>query len=127
MNFGSRDTSKRNRHNECEPDDAVSHEQRGGTAVTEREQIYLKILNFGLIRIRDAAHCGHVAYCEIEADHLHNLPSLISEPNEARRAYYLDSERTYYQERVDRSLLGLDFTLARYADVWNRLDELRIA
>ena len=105
----------------------MSHEHHGTTAVTEGEQIYLKILHFGLIRIRDAAHCGHVAYCEIEADHLHNLPSLISEPNEARHVYYLDSERTYYQERVDRSLPGLDFTLARYADLWNRLDELRFA
>src|SRR5688572_11024743 len=93
--------------------------------VSERDAIYLHILHFGLVRLRDTAGCGNAAYCAVEADHLHNLPSLVGESNEHRHDYYFDKERPFYLERVDRSVPGIEFTLARYAELWQRLSELR--
>jgi hypothetical protein len=90
----------------------------------ERDQIYVQILHFGLLRLRDAACGGHVQYCAIEAEHLHNIPSLIDESNELRHQSYFEKERSYYLERVDRSIPGVDFTLRRYEELWQQLAEL---
>lgn len=89
--------------------------------MTERDQIYVQILDFGLLRLRDSACGGHIQYCAIEAEHLHNIPSLIGETNELRHQYYFEKERTYYLERVDRSIPGIEFTLRRYEELWQQL------
>src|SRR5262245_19997710 len=95
--------------------------------MTERDTIYAQILHHGLLRIRDAAGLGHLQYCAVESEHLHNIPSLIGETNEARHTYYFCQERTYYLERVDRSIPGLDFTMRRYAELWVQLMKLNEA
>ena len=41
-----------------------------------------------------------VQLCEIEADHIHNLPSLLDEPNEERHKCYIANERWLYIERL---------------------------
>jgi hypothetical protein len=92
--------------------------------MSDRDAIYLQILHHGLLRLRDAAVLGHTKYCAVEAEHLHNIPSLIGETNEHRHAYYFGQERVYYLERVDRSLPGLEFTLSRYVELWERLGKL---
>jgi len=92
---------------------------------SQRDSVYLHILSFGLLRLRDAASAGYTEYCTIEADHLHNLPSLIGEQNESRHDGYFHKERSLYLERVDHSIPGIDFTLARYAELWERLAELK--
>jgi hypothetical protein len=65
-----------------------------------RDQAYLILLRFGLIWVRDLAWSGRIDLCEIEADHLHNIPSLIGETSEDRHTYYLDVERGLYLERL---------------------------
>lgn len=92
--------------------------------MTERDAIYVQILHHGLLRIRDSAALGHLQYCAVESEHLHNIPSLIGETNEERHSYYFCQERAHYLEAVDRSLPGLDFTLSRYSELWTRLHEL---
>ena len=92
--------------------------------MTERDAIYVQILHYGLLRIRDSAAIGHFQHCAIESEHLHNIPSLIGETNEERHLYYFNKERIYYLERVDRSLPGLDSTLRRYVELWARLIEI---
>jgi hypothetical protein len=92
--------------------------------MTERDTIYVEILHHGLLRIRNSAALGDLQYCAIESEHLHNLPSLIGETNEARHLYYFNHERTYFLERVDRSLPGMDFILARYVELWKRLIQI---
>jgi hypothetical protein len=79
--------------------------------MSERDKLYLQILTYGLIRLREAARAGDSDYCAVEADHLHNLPSLLGEPNELRHEYYFEKERTLYLERVDRSVVGVGSTL----------------
>ncbi len=92
--------------------------------MSERDQIYIRILEHGLLRLRDASLLRMVEYCAIEAEHLHNLPSLIGEANERRHEYYFEKERPCYLERVDRFVPGLDFTLRRYEECWQELREL---
>jgi hypothetical protein len=93
--------------------------------MTERDLIYLQILHVGLLRLRDAARLGYVEYCANEAEHLHNVPSLIGETNEHRHEFYLEKERPYYLERLDLSIPGMDFTLRRYEELWQRLTALK--
>ena len=94
-----------------------------------RDEVYRDILGFGLLHVRNAAYSGDAHTCEIEADHLHNLPSLIGEPNELRHRYYYDNERTLYLERMavqDSSAAErARFTLARYHDLWAELEVYR--
>jgi len=41
--------------------------------------------------------------CAIEADHLHNIPSLLYETNEERHLYYIEAERAGYLEFLHHS------------------------
>lgn len=93
--------------------------------MTPRDEAYLRILHFGLLRLRDASAQGYTEYCAVESEHLHNIPSLVGETNEERHKYYFEQERTLYLERADRATPGLDFTLARYAELWSVLQTIR--
>lgn len=108
----------------------VSHRRRGAGMMsdqddTNRDEIYLKVLAFGLARLRDAAPTGNVQYWAVEAEHLHNIPYLIGEPNEARHRYYFDVERVWYLEQIDRSVPEIDYTLRRYEELWLQLAKIR--
>jgi hypothetical protein len=90
-----------------------------------RDEVYLDILKWGLLHIRNAGCSGDARTCEIESDHLHNLPSLIGERNELRHRYYFDDERALYLERItaqDSTAVELaSFTMARYRELWAEL------
>lgn len=70
------------------------------TVIEERQRAYLRILYLGLLAIRDAGSEGKAKLCAIEADHLHNLPSLVYEPNLTRHHYYISPERKGYIEKL---------------------------
>ena len=67
-----------------------------------RRRAYLELLEYGLVAIRNHAHAGRMKLCEVEADHLHNLPSLLYETNEFRHRYYICEERSLYVERLEQ-------------------------
>jgi hypothetical protein len=71
-----------------------------GDAVPLREQAYLDILHRGLVLLRGLAGAGDTALCRIEADHLHNIPTLLHEDNERRHVYYIRHERGLYLLRL---------------------------
>jgi hypothetical protein len=71
-----------------------------------RQRAYRQLLENGLVAVRNCAHAGRLALCEIEADHIHNLPSLLDEPNETRHVYYIVGERRLYLDRL--KTLGAD-------------------
>ena len=90
-----------------------------------RDEIYLDILRFGLLYILAAATHGNAKACELEADHLHNIPGLIGEKNEQRHQYYFDIERTSYLNRYtgqQASIAEAKFALARYRELWAELE-----
>ncbi len=64
-------------------------EVSGSEAVGSRERAYLDILHRGLVLVRNLAHGGQTELCRIEADHLHNIPSLLGETNECRHVFYI--------------------------------------
>jgi hypothetical protein len=90
----------------------------------QRDKIYLEILGVALLRIRELARAGRAGDCAIEADHVHNIPSLIGERNELRHAYYFETERNHYLERVDQTIPGHKFTSSRFAQLWTQLEAL---
>jgi hypothetical protein len=94
--------------------------------MTERDRVYVQILHYGIVSLRNASLGGNSRYCQVESEHLHNIPSLIGETNEARHAYYFDGERASYLEHVDHSAPESKFALARYKELWAELEELRM-
>lgn len=81
------------------------------------------MLKWGLLAIRDNAHSGRIALCEIEADHIHNIPSLLEESNEQRHLFYIVQERGLYLERLKK--VGATEYLERraswYSEPWRVL------
>ena len=96
-----------------------------GNGPRTRDEVYRDILHFGLLHIRNAGYAGDARTCEIEADHLHNIPSLMGEENELRHQYYFEAERTLYLERITAQdspvAMSRKWTLARYHDLWAEL------
>ncbi len=87
----------------------------------ERQKAYAEILSVGLLSIR--AFSGRSELCFIEADHLHNIPSLIFETNEDRHRYYILQERSAYVAAFTR-LYSLDSSRPAYhpsAEAWKVL------
>jgi hypothetical protein len=86
---------------------------------------YWRILKAGLIAVRDAATNGDVARCRAEAEHIHNIPSLIGEENVQRHLCYFSEERKAYMEWIaasGRAELKMWMSLA-YFDAWREMDE----
>jgi hypothetical protein len=88
-----------------------------------RQQAYLELLERGLVAIRNHAHGGETALCAIEADHIHNLPSLFKETNEARHRFYIIQVRSLYLDRL-KQLGAADYLQDRaiwYRGPWKAL------
>lgn len=60
------------------------------------------ILRRSLLRVRRAAGAGDAALCFIEADHVHNLPSLLANYSEQQLRFYLEVEREAFRRQVER-------------------------
>ncbi len=66
-----------------------------------RSEAYKHILTMGLLALRDRApRFNSKRLTEIEAEHLHNIPSLIDEDNLHRHFYYFNKERPAYIESL---------------------------
>jgi hypothetical protein len=93
-----------------------------------RQQAYAEILGWGLLAIREAARAGKTKVCEIEADHIHNLPSLLHEANEARHHCYIVPERKYYIARLEEhgDAEYAEQQLRQYKDPWKVLMTLAL-
>lgn len=62
-----------------------------------RQEIYLEILYKGLVQIRSAARAGDAAQCNVDADHLHNIPALLKNlDKEELHDYYWRAMRPSY-------------------------------
>lgn len=67
-----------------------------------RSQAYLDLLEWGILMIREQARVGRADICEIESDHIHNIPSLICDSNEQRHRFYVEKERGLYLKRLKK-------------------------
>jgi hypothetical protein len=94
-----------------------------GAAFQPREQAYLDLLHRGLVLLRNYAHGRQVELCRIEADHLHNIPTLLHETNEHRHVYYIKYERGLFLLRL-RELEAFDYleqVSIWYTEPWRTL------
>jgi hypothetical protein len=71
--------------------------------MSELGVLYSRLLGFGLLSVREAVRCGDLEWAEAEVELLHNIPSLVEEPNAERHRYFWFSEREAYIECVNSS------------------------
>ena len=90
------------------------------------DQIYLEILKAGILAVRNAAHDGELSYCRAEADHIHNIPSLIGEDNIERHNYYYNAERVDYLKWLNSngSEEAKQWILKRYLKAWEEMGKI---
>ncbi len=90
-----------------------------------REQAYLDLLERGLVLLRNFARLGDIDLCRIEADHLHNIPSLLHEGNEHRHEYYIRGERGLFLQRLRErgAAVYLEQVAIWYSGPWRVLAE----
>ncbi len=81
----------------------------------EIAEIILKILGTGLLRIRSLAWAGQSGLCAVEADHIHNLPDLLSNFSREMLSYYWDVERASYLAQIPEA------DLASWETLWREL------
>jgi hypothetical protein len=93
-------------------------------ALLRRNELYLGILQLGLIGIRGDFHRGDQRYCEIEADHLHNVPEYIAGGDAANHLYYLVKEVPLYLTRVDLKIEARMNLVRWYVPLWIELESL---
>lgn len=90
------------------------------------DQLYLKLLSFALNRVRDAAWDDDFERCGVEADFIHNIPSLIGEENRKRHIYHAVEERNRFlqwAQSVRRDDVSRDIVLF-YNPIWEEMDKL---
>ena len=75
---------------------------------------YLEILRIGLLNVRGLASNGDASGCFVEADHLHNLPYIISSEDPGAESYYWNAERESYLRQASPK------RAASFAEVWSQ-------
>jgi hypothetical protein len=93
--------------------------------IQPRDRAYLDILHYGLVLLRNFACGGRLGFCPIEAEHLHEIPTLIGEANEHRHVYYLRGTRGLYLEQLRElgDAVYLEQVSVWYASPWQVLAE----
>ncbi len=90
------------------------------------DSLYTRLLKLGFLILREAHEANNDAWVRAEIELLHNVPSLIGEPNAERHRYFLEKERTAYREWVSES--GSEEIAQKmrtyYEPLWEELDRL---
>ena len=71
-----------------------------GEVLESRDRAYLNLLHYGLVLLRNASYGGRAELWRVEAEHLHEVPTLIGESNERRHEYYLRGTRRLYLQQL---------------------------
>ena len=71
--------------------------------MNELTPLYIKLLEYGLLSIREALSSDDIEWAKAQVELLHNIPSLLDGPNVQRHAYFWFSEREAYIDWVKES------------------------
>lgn len=85
------------------------------TCPPEIANILREILETGLLSIRHLGWAGNGERCAVEADHIHNLPGLLTDYSPDRLRYYWETERVAYTQQSTAQ------ECAAFAPLWARL------
>jgi hypothetical protein len=77
--------------------------------------IVLEILQWGLLDIRNHGWGGDAARCAVEADHLHNLPALLTDFQPEALKYYWEVERPLFIEKSSAE------EVTHFEELWDEL------
>jgi hypothetical protein len=90
------------------------------------QEILGQVLTTSLLRIRAAGWNGDAELCAIEADHVHNLSTLLSSFSVELLHFYLDVERVAYLEniRAHAGKSGAAADIRAFEDAWKALESL---
>jgi hypothetical protein len=96
-----------------------------GEVLTPRDRAYLDILHRGLCLLRNFARGGRLELCSVEAEHLHEVPTLIGRADERQHAYYLRVTRGLYLQQLQelRDAIYLEQVSIWYSGPWQELAE----
>jgi hypothetical protein len=84
--------------------------------IGEIQEILLEILARGLLRIRAFAWAGRSQDCALEADHLHNLPGLVSQVERRELFSYYELARPEFLKRATKA--------TEFEPYWQRIREI---
>jgi hypothetical protein len=84
-------------------------------------RVVLQILQVAILRIRAGGWAGDGSRGAAEADHVHNLPSLLLDYSDELLRFYWQVERPAFIERCRPA------DLAGYEPLWTELAELVVA
>lgn len=73
----------------------------GASSMQDLNGYYQRILEVGLLVLRLAVDSDDREWASAEIEFLHNIPSLIDEPNFRRHRYFWDVERSHYLEWIN--------------------------
>jgi len=85
--------------------------------------LYAKLLQAGFIVLRQAVWSDDQEWARMEVQHLHNIPSLVNEPNAERHKYFWNQERQHYIEWANR--VGGEpksRMMTYYAPLWREME-----
>jgi hypothetical protein len=77
--------------------------------------LLIEILYLATLRIRCEGKMGNGGRCEIEADHVHNLPQLLKEYSAGALLYYYQIEVPSFERR------SLDANINAFRPLWTEL------
>lgn len=81
----------------------------------ELAECILEIIRRGVLRIRAAGWRNNPDQCAVEADHIHNLPSLLSDFSLDRLRYYVDAEKPCFASQAEN--------VDEFEQLWEKLIE----
>jgi hypothetical protein len=94
--------------------------------MNELDALYARLMQVGLIVLKEAAHAGDREWLAAELEMLHNVPSLMGEEKIERHRYFWFSERQAYIDWA--SAPGRDRAKSRmltfYAPIWQDMEPL---
>jgi hypothetical protein len=98
--------------------------------VERLDTLYGKLLGFGLVSIREALRAKDYERAEAEVEYLHNVPTLLGEPNLERHRYFWFTEREAYIQWAKQRGSERAQTIMRmyyepvWLEMWSILEEL---
>jgi len=92
----------------------------------ELNSLYIQMLHVGMFVLRQALSEDDKAWADAEVELLHNVPSLINEPDPSQHLYFWEATRAHH---ADWALVpGREHAKSRmatyYQPLWNQMEPL---
>jgi hypothetical protein len=87
------------------------------------QNVLLKILQLGLLRIRMLGNRGRGDICQLEADHLHNLPSVLMHSSTEELLYYYNIEIPAFRRSLEYNMIT-EVDADEFNGLWSELGSL---